>query len=243
MGFAGTKVVRLRRVPIKYTGMLSVNDTGVITSEQTWNSVKTLRIMFKDKKNKYTAGGCFILTSAYVEDVNIEKHAFQLALNSAYGKCGEHRINYEQLKKLTNAISGEGDKFMKNKALLKGYKAAIVKIRHSEGEIICALYDNDVHSGDYVLCTDTFGKDTIGKVMEIASGDLTDFPVEYGREIVCKVTYDAFKERQAKLKRIGELKLKMAKKKEELNELAVYQALAATNPEMAEMLKELKELI
>ena len=128
--------------------------------------------------------------------------------------------------------------------LLKGYKIATVRFRDFKSEykdVQYALYDTSIVPDDSVLCATGHHGEVIGTVIKIDAYE--DDVVKYGRQIICKIDYSSYKERLKKLERIKELKLKMDKKKEELNELAVYQALAATSPEMAEMLKELKELI
>ena len=168
-------------------------------------------------------------------------------LNSFYGNKFEPPIPFNKEEK----------KVMKNKQLVKGYSVASVAFGAFNGEtdkygtpkcdgksVYYALYDDGISAGDYVLCTTGHHGQALGKVREVFNGSIVDeLKVYYGREIICKIDYKAYLNRQHKLERIDELKLKMAKKKEELNELAVYQALAATSPEMADMLKELKDLL
>ena len=147
------------------------------------------------------------------------------------------------------------NKIMKNKQLIKGYKKAIVKFyisndeygipkENSNGEegVLYALYDEDIEVGNFVLCANEYEAHKIGQITKIFEND-AEIDVRKCREIICKIDYSKYVERQERLKKIEKLKTAMAKKKEELNELAVYQTLAATSPEMAEMLEELKELL
>ena len=168
-------------------------------------------------------------------------------LNSFYGNKFEPPIPFKKEEK----------KVMKNKQLVKGYSVASVAFGAFNGEtdkygtpkcdgklVYYALYDDGISAGDYVLCMTGHHGQALGQVREIFNGSIVDeLEVCYGREIICRIDYEAYLNRQHKLERIDELKKKMAKKKEELNELAIYQALAVTSPEMADMLKELKELV
>lgn len=158
---------------------------------------------------------------------------------------------------IINIKFGEKEnKIMKNKQLIKGYKKVAVKFHTAVNEYgiptenlekekiatLYALYDATVNIGDFVLCATEHGSHTIGQVTKFFEDD-AEVEVTHGREIICKIDYSNYVERQDRLKKVEKLKAAMQKKKEELNELAVYQALAATSPEMAEMLKELKELL
>ena len=167
-------------------------------------------------------------------------------------------MNVEKIKNFINAKYGKGA-IMKNKQLLKGYKLAEVcfanykevgqgvvdkpKIDLTKDGCFYALYDNDVKEGDIVLCCTGHHGHVIAQVKNIFDVWSEDVKVEYGREIICKIDYTDFEERQAKLKRIDTIKKTMAKKKAELDELAVYELLAKQSPDMAKMLTELKELL
>lgn len=145
------------------------------------------------------------------------------------------------------------------KKLLKGYKIAEVcfanygerakdsvdrpNVDLSKDGYLYALYDNSIGEGDIVLCCTGHHGHVIGQVRNVINTWSEDAKVEYGREIICKIDYTAFEERQAKLKRIDTIKKTMAKKKAELDELAVYELLAKQSPEMANLLSELKELL
>ena len=134
---------------------------------------------------------------------------------------------------------------MKNAQLLKGYKKAAVRFRNDTGysDVWYAMYDNVANVDDAVLCMTGHHGEVIGTVVAIEPFENDAVNVDYGREIICKIDYSAYYNRQKKLERIAKLKTVMAKKKAELDELAVYELLASKSPEMTDMLKELKELL
>ena len=125
--------------------------------------------------------------------------------------------------------------------LIKGYTTVIVT--SGTNSYAVASYEESISVGDTVLFTDDRNQELKGEVVKVFDTN-DDIPnITHAREIICKLNYSAYFDRVERKKKIAKLKDAMAKKKEELNELAVYQALAATSPEMADMLKELKELL
>lgn len=150
-------------------------------------------------------------------------------------------------KLVVNAIYGKTifkneENIMKEKQLIKGYKVAKVEFSDCTVNVVnYALYDESVTEGDYVLCATANHGQVIGKVIYIEPNE-TDAVVKNGREIICKIDYSAYNDRQNRINKLSKLKERMEQKRKELNELAVYKALAADCPEMAEMLKEFNEL-
>ena len=144
----------------------------------------------------------------------------------------KHCENYYEKIKKENKIMEQ---------LIKGYKTIIVDSNDTSAKAF-ACYDDSIKEGDAVLCMD--GQNEVkGIVRTIFADDAEKPEVKYLREVICKIDYSAYHDRVERRAKIAKLKAAMAKKKEELNELAVYQALAATSPEMADMLKELKDLL
>lgn len=181
------------------------------------------------------------------------------AINNGWSKqfriCIEGKINrhassglyyftwYDfEKQKINNKI---GVNKMKNKQLLKGYKKAAVRFETSNGynDVWYAMYDDVADINDAVLCMTGHHGEVIGIVKAIEPFENDNINVDYGCEIICKIDYSAYHDRQKKLERIAKLKTTMAKKKAELDELAVYELLAKQSPEVAVMLKELKELL
>lgn len=149
-------------------------------------------------------------------------------------------FNKTDLKEISNNESEE------NK-LLSGYK--VVGIKFLEGtntakEYIYACYD-DVQEGDYVVVKSGHHGWGIARINQIygTTPDNTDIPVEYNREVIAKFDPSPYFKRVEKIKRLGEIKRDMDKKVKELQNLAVYEALAKDNPELKELLEEFKSLI
>lgn len=220
-----TDLVKIKKVPDKYISQISIGDIGRIVKIYSNGVVRQIKVNIFGKLNPHTrSDGHFIFWPS------------ELIPSS------EKELYIEQdIKNTKNSLYGAKGDIMKNKQLLKGYKIAIVRFEVTEKEVPYALYDSNVEPNDYVLCMTGHHGQAIGEVKEIICGK--DIPIEYGREIICKIDYTDYRKRQEKLKRIAEIKLAMAKKKEELNELAIYELLAKSSPEMANMLKELKELV
>jgi hypothetical protein len=108
-------------------------------------------------------------------------------------------------------------------------------------EYIYALYDESIYPGDIVVVkTGHHGL----ALAEVTSRDA--FPkdsVKCGREIISRVDFTAYNEREAKAKHLSELKTAMDKKVEELQHTASYELLAEKDPTLKAMLEEYKSLI
>ena len=64
-----------------------------------------------------------------------------------------------------------------------------------------------------------------------------------GREIVCKIDMTAYNNRKAKREMAAKLKVEMDKKIKEMQELTLFEMMAAKSPELKEMLDTYKSLI
>lgn len=64
-----------------------------------------------------------------------------------------------------------------------------------------------------------------------------------GREVVNRVDMTDFNNRREREKRLNELKVKMDKRVKDLEKIAVYEMLSEKDPELKEMLSELKSLL
>lgn len=224
-------VVRIRNARI-YDDV-EVGDIGtIIAIGWTWEVQYQVRLI--TKSNPYSNKGFY-----YFDKEDIEKmpddipSMYPISINM-----------HNEVKKLLNARYGKGA-IMKNKQLLKGYKKVAVRFRNETGykDVWYAMYDDIANLDDSVLCMTGHHGEVIGTIVAIEPFENDDVNVEYGREIICKIDYSAYYDRQKKLERIAKLKTTMAKKKAELDELAVYELLAKQSPEMATLLSELKELL
>lgn len=210
--------------------------------DKTWKH--DVRVRVTGFVNKRATSGCYYFYSEDVEQIN----PADIDWPSAYPST---LLNITDSKKFINAIYGKTnidkmeDNRMKNQQLINGYKVARINFKGSEAITNFALYDDAIKVDDFVLCMTGHHGEAIGRVVEIVpkNDELEGLDVSYGREVICKIDYSAYEDRKIRLKKISKLKVKMAKKREELNELAVYQALAKDCPEMADMLNELKELL
>ena len=215
---------------------VEVGDIGTIVAIG-WTWEVQYQVKLVNKSNQHSSKGFY-----YFDKDDIEKMPDDIPSMYPVSIFAENMPN--EVKKLLNARYGKGA-IMKNKQLLKGYKKAAVRFRNDTGykDVWYAMYDDVANLDDSVLCMTGHHGEVIGTVVAIEPFENDAVNVEYGREIICKIDYSAYHDRQKKLERIAKLKTTMAKKKAELDELAVYELLAKQSPEMADMLKELTELI
>jgi hypothetical protein len=117
----------------------------------------------------------------------------------------------------------------------------IVKIR------FCDSFNTDRKNYSYLTDDETIEKDDVvvvssgpglglGKVVAVGTpGRATNWVVQ-------KVDMDAFKKRREQEEKVKGLKLALQLKKEQFDEMAVFQLLAEKDPEAKQMLDELAEL-
>lgn len=174
--------------------------------------------------------------------------------NDASSK-GYYYFTYEdiEVQNKSNQIKNKKEnKNMKNKTLIKGYKVAMVAFADwndttiltqtgTTGIIPYACYD-DLKKDDFVLCKTGHHGQVIGRIIQLVNEETDNNKVQHGREIICKIDYSNYIKRQERLEKLEKIKTQMAKKREELAEMAVYEALAKSSPEMAKLLEEFKEL-
>lgn len=112
-----------------------------------------------------------------------------------------------------------------------------------------ALYDRVVEVGDYALVksnngygASNYGVYGVVKVVgiEAAAEYSGDVPTA---EIICKVDLSAYEKRREVRANRTALKKKMDKMVKDSQELLVYQTIANTNPEMAELLAAYRETL
>lgn len=108
----------------------------------------------------------------------------------------------------------------------------------SKRDFVFAAYE-PYEVNDYVAVKSGHHGFVIAKVTVVEN---VEAPVQYGREIICKIDMTAYENRKARAKRKAELKDKMEAKVKELQETAIFEMLAKEDAGLAEMLKEFKEL-
>lgn len=101
-----------------------------------------------------------------------------------------------------------------------------------------ACFDEDVWVDD--ICVVKSAKHGFGLAKVVRLRPKTD--EEITREIVCKADFSAYDARVANRKKQAELKKQMADRASKLQELSMYELLAKSDPEMAELLKSYKEI-
>lgn len=102
-----------------------------------------------------------------------------------------------------------------------------------------ALFDNDIVEGDFVLC-DTQNGYHVAKVVGI---EVKSAGVTVTKEIVCKVDFSKFEHRKEVRKQKVELKTKLDKAIRENQDLILYETVAKSNAQVAELLAQYKALL
>ena len=102
-----------------------------------------------------------------------------------------------------------------------------------------ALFDNDIVEGDFVLC-DTQNGYHVAKVVGI---EIKSVGVTVTKEIVCKVDFSKFEHRKEVRKQKVELKTKLDKAIRENQDLILYETVAKSNAQVAELLAQYKALL
>lgn len=176
----------------------------------------------------------------------------------SYGKCGvciqyvgyygdtvQVRLNNgctqnynERSLKLIKNTEEKSMKFIGN------YKVALVQFLQGTNTVkgyAFALFDDDIGVNDTVLC-DTSNGYGVAKVTDIIPNKEYN-GVAPTKEIICKVDFSAFEQRQTNRKQAQELQKEMDKKVQEIQELALYEMMAAKDPELKEMLEHYKQLL
>ena len=101
-----------------------------------------------------------------------------------------------------------------------------------------ACYDEDIYVDDICVVKSANHGFGIAKVVRLRAK--TDEAIT--REIVCKADFSTYNKRVADREKQAELKKLMAARASKLQELSMYELLAKSDPEMAELLGKYKEI-
>lgn len=101
-----------------------------------------------------------------------------------------------------------------------------------------ACYDDDIYVDDICVVKSANHGFGIAKVVRLRAK--TDEAIT--REIVCKADFSTYNKRVADREKQSELKKLMAARASKLQELSMYELLAKSDPEMAELLGKYKEI-
>lgn len=138
----------------------------------------------------------------------------------------------EELYVITEDEEKENNKML----LLKGYKIAQVATE-GYGDQYVAHYEETLEEGDRVVVANDEGYHC-GIVSNVAF--ITDRTPKF--QIVCKIDDSAFCERNDRAKKARELEGKLKTAVADYQQIALYEMLAEKSPEIAVLLKELKEV-
>lgn len=156
--------------------------------------------------------------------------------NSSYGY---YYFAESQLEKLS-----KGESHIMNDNALKidgNYRVAHVQFvegTNTRKTYAYACYDDCICEGDVCVVKSAHHGFGIAVVKDIVPK--TD--EEMSREIICKVDFSAYNNRVENRKMRAKVKEEMAKRAEALQEIALYEMLSKTDPEMKDMLEAYKEL-
>jgi hypothetical protein len=130
--------------------------------------------------------------------------------------------------------------------MLQNYKVAGISFlegTNTNSIYYYALYDDTIQVDDVVVVNTGHHGLGIAKVVEIDPVNVDKNHVRCGREIISKVDFSAYNERQEKAKKIVKLKNEMDAKVQQLQNQAIYELMAEKDPELKKMLDEYKTLL
>lgn len=149
------------------------------------------------------------------------------------------RSTYGHFYYLVSQLKKEDSEMSKAKMDGKYRIARVGFIDYSGGATIeCACYDDSVEVNDKVLVKTASHGFSAAAVISFVEDNGQDLY----REIVCKLSFDAYEERLERRIRKAELMQQMAKRAEKLKELTLFETLAKADPAMAELLRNYKNL-
>ena len=122
----------------------------------------------------------------------------------------------------------------------------VAKVKFLNGTNTCTEYEyamfDDYEVGDTVVVASANHGLGIAKISAIIAKEQATTKT-FEREIVSKVDMETYETRKKNRNRIQELKRQMDKRVNELNQLALFEMLAANDDELCKMLSEYKNLM
>ena len=192
------------------------------------------------KYSKLTIGLSGEVFSVYSDSIAVK-------VDGMYNKSSKYGAYYFHAKELEHAHTSveetrKESKIMEGKYLIAD--ACYVSInddgspKENTNVFEFALYDTTITEGDFCVAKSKTHAFDIVRILGLR--EKSDEAIT--REIVCKIDFSAYAKRLDDRKRRDELRKAMAKKAAQLQEIAMYQMLAESDPVMAALLKEYKEL-
>lgn len=158
---------------------------------------------------------------------------------SSYG-CFWFKIHQlEQVGAIGININYEEEENMLENMLENEVKCIRVTLANTGGSYNqpVAVYE-DVEKGDMVVIQTGHH----GYAVAVVEGYIENAIATCGREVVCKISLDEYKERKERRKKLAELSRSMNKRVKELQSFAVFEMLAEKDDTLKEMLDEFKAL-
>lgn len=129
------------------------------------------------------------------------------------------------------------------KAKIEGYlNVAMVQFLNDSRDLPAvyeyANFDPDLSVGDVCVVMSASHGMGLAKVVDFK----TSASVDLYREIVCRVNTSEYDTRVAKREEAAELRKKMAARAKTLQDIVLYQTLAASDPEMAALMKQFEAI-
>lgn len=164
-------------------------------------------------------------------------------IDSCFNANSAKGLYYFREKDLRLLEIEEDEKAMESTNVIMEGNYVIADVQFIEGvnktnTYAYACYDASIVEGDVCVVKTANHGFSIAKVVRIR--EKSDQAIT--REIVCKADFTAYDKRVANRAKQAELKKRMAERASKLQELSMYTLLAESDPEMAELLKEYKEV-
>lgn len=207
-----------------YNGRFSGRKGELLKKHQT-PSGQCFGVRFADEINPFSSYGVFWF---YERDIVHAEETFSPA------KIDRVIID---LPKINFANEGE------EVPMLKNYRTVAITFLSGANlnrAYFYALYDESISEGDTVVVQTGHHGLALAKIATLTPANPR--PVEFGREIVCKVDFTAYQARREKAEKISALKKEMDAKVKDLQTLAIYEALAEKDPALKTMLDEYRFL-
>ena len=169
-------------------------------------------------------------------------------LLDAYYNTASSKGAYYFYKSEFKTINNRRNSQMDNKPLTietYGMPFRLASVKFIEGNNTAstytyACYDESLVVGDTVVVKSANHGFGIAKIVSFEEPeDASKAPI---REIVCRICFDAYFARESRRNNAKALKIKMAKRAKELQEITLYETLAQGDASMAGLLQEFKDL-
>lgn len=186
------------------------------------------------KYRSITVGLVGTVTNVYSPSsirVHIDGH---VNVSSQYG---DFYLEHRHLKRINNTPNNEGSFIMNGK-----YRTAEVQFiegTNTNTKYLYACYDDEIITGDICVVKSAHHGFCIAKVVGFVESTDQDIT----REIVGKVSFEAYNKRVEDRKRAEELRQMMNARAKQLQDIALFQMLSEKDADMADMLAEYQKLM